>query len=134
MRNLLSALLRTNGTQLNDEALRTFMCETEAVINSRPLTAENLMSPDSVEVLTPNHILTMKTKVVLLPPGHFQSADQYSKKWWRRVQHLTNEFWCRWKKEFLHTLQERKKWTQTRRNIQHNDIVILKDEDLPCNQ
>ena len=42
VQNILSAILEKNGTQLDDEALRTFMCEAEAIVNSRPLTAENI--------------------------------------------------------------------------------------------
>lgn len=34
VRNVLSAILERNGSQLNDEALTTFMCEAEAVVNS----------------------------------------------------------------------------------------------------
>jgi len=109
VRSVLSALLEKNGQQMKDEALRTFMCEAEAVVNSRPLTTESITSPGSAEALTPNHFLTLKTKVVLPPPGVFTSADLYSRKWWRRVQHLTNEFWCRWRKEFLLSLQKRQK-------------------------
>ena len=119
---------------MNDEALRTFMCEAEAVVNSRPLTAEGIASPGSAEPLTPNHFLTLKTKVVFPPPGIFKSADLYSRKWWRRVQHLTNEFWIRWKKEFLLSLQERQKWTKPRKNLQVNDVVIVKEDDVPRNQ
>ena len=110
VRGVLSAILEKNGTQLDDEALSTFMCEAEAIVNSRPLTVNNISSPDSLEALTPNHLLTMKTKVVLPPPGVFQAADQYSRKRWRRVQHLSNEFWTRWRKEFLQSLQEHQKW------------------------
>ena len=134
VRSVLSAILEKNGTQLNDEALRTFMCEAEAVVNSRPLTTETISSPDFLEALTPNHLLTMKTKVVLPPPGVFQAADRYSRKQWRRVQHLANEFWTRWRKEFLHSLQERKKWNRSRRNLQVDDVVIIKDDDTPRNQ
>ena len=42
VRSVLSALLQRNGQQMNYEALRTFMCEAEAVVNSRPLTAESI--------------------------------------------------------------------------------------------
>ena len=87
VRSVLSALLEKNGRQLNDEALRTFMCEAEAVMNSRPLTTDSTTSPVSLEALTPNHLLTMKTRVVLPPPRVFQAADHYSRKQWRRVQH-----------------------------------------------
>ena len=99
-----------------------------------PLTTESITSPASAEALTPNHFLTLKTKVVLPPPGVFTSADLHSRKWWGRVQHLTNELWCRWKKEFLLYLQERQKWSHLRRNLKVNDVVIVKDESIPRNQ
>ena len=103
-------------------------------MNSRPLTTESITSPGSAEALTPNHFLTLKTRVVLPPPGVFKSADLYSKKWWRRVQHLTNEFWCRWRKEFIPSLQEHHKWARPRKNLRADDVVIVKDDDLPRNQ
>ena len=134
VRSVLSGLLQKNGSQLNDEALRTLMCEAEAIVNSRPLTIQNLTMPNSVEPLTPNHLLTLKSKVVLPPPGKFQSADGYCRKYWRRVQHLTNEFWCRWRKEFLNTLQQRKKWNRTRENLKEGDIVIVKEDNVPRNK
>ena len=111
------------------------MCEAEAIINSRPLTVDSLNDPLSLNPLTPNHLLTMKTKVVLPPPGVFQSADKYCRKRWRRVQHLANEFWIRWKKEYLLSLQQRQKWTKPRRNMCVGDIVIIKgDDDVPRNK
>ena len=79
IRSVLTALLEKNGSQLNDEALQTFMCEAEAVVNSRPLTTGNTTSSASPEALTPNHFLTMKTKINLPPPGVFQDADKYSR-------------------------------------------------------
>lgn len=133
VRNVLSVLLDNNGTQLDDESLNTFMCEAQAIVNSRPLTTDGLQDPDSLSPLTPNHLLTMKSKIVLPPPGNFQDADKYSRRRWRRVQHLTNEFWCRWKKEFLLTLQQRQKWNHPRRDLVINDIVIVKDDNLPRN-
>ena len=66
-----SALLEKNGSQLNDGALRTFMCEAEAVVNGRPLTTVNTISSVSPEALTPNHLVTIKTKIILPPPGVF---------------------------------------------------------------
>ena len=37
---ILEALLKTHGSSLNGENLRTLITETEAIINSRPLTVE----------------------------------------------------------------------------------------------
>ena len=134
VRGVLSVLLEKNGTQLNDEALHTLMCEAAALVNSRPLTTDNTTSPDLLQPLTPNHLLTQKSKVVLPQPGVFQTSDLYSRKQWRRVQHLTNEFWVRSRKEFLHSLQERSKWAATKRNLGVGDIVLIKEEEAPRNQ
>jgi len=134
VRNVLSALLESNGSQLDDESLSTLLCEAEAIVNGRPLTVDALSDPDAPSPLTPNHLLTMKTKVVLPPPGNFQSEDVYSRKRWRRVQHLANEFWHRWKKEYLLTLQRRQKWSRHRKDLAINDVVIIKDDNSTRNK
>ncbi|KAK3751570.1 hypothetical protein QZH41_007533 [Actinostola sp. cb2023] len=54
VRNVLSSLLQDNGAQLDDESLRTLMCEAEAIVNSRPLTVDQLTDPESSGPLTPN--------------------------------------------------------------------------------
>lgn len=88
MQSILLSLLEDNGLQLDDKSLRTLMCEVEAVINSRPLTADFLTNPCSQTPLTPNQLLTMKTKVVLPPPGVFPSVDILCKKRWRCVSNI----------------------------------------------
>ena len=133
IRSVLSSLLKEHASRLNDESLRTLLVEVEAIVNSRPLSADSL-SDESVEPLTPNHLLTMKTKVVLPPPGVFQRADVYCRKRWRAVQYLANEFWSRWRKEFLMNLQQRQKWTSVRPNLEVDDIVLLVDVDCARNR
>ena len=95
VRNVLASLLEHHGGQLDGESLRTFMVEAEATVNCRPLTVNSMNSWQSLEPLTPNHLLTMKSKVVMPPLGDFQRADLYLRKRWRRAQHLANEFWSR---------------------------------------
>jgi len=63
----------------------------------------------------------------------FQTPDLYTRKRWRRVQHLANEFRCSWRKEFLLSLQQRIKWNYPRRNLTVGDIVIVKEDSLPRN-
>ena len=91
VRNVLVTLLHKHGQQLDDESLRTFLIESAAIVNSRPLTVENINDPLSATPLTPNHLLTQKSKVILPPP--FQSTCRYLRKRWRRTQYLVNEFW-----------------------------------------
>ena len=130
--NILMSLLVTHGRSLNDESLRTLFAETEAILNSRPLTVETLGDVKSEQPLSPNNILTMKTKVVMPPPGEFVRVDEFSRRHWRCVQHIANEFWQRWKKEFLSALQFRQKWNKNRREFVIGDIVLLKI-DASCN-
>ena len=130
----MAALMREHGHSLDDEALRTLMCEAEAVVNNRPLTVDTLSDPLSPLPLTPSTLLTGKTKLVLPPPGKFQREDVYCKQRWRRVQHIANEFWSRWSKEYLQNLQMRSKWTRQRRNFTEGDVVLLKDSNTRRNQ
>ena len=47
------------------------------------------------------------------------------------MQYLTNQFWIKWKREFMILYQERQKWHTPKRNFQVNDVVLVKDEDTP---
>ena len=133
VRNVFNALLKEHANRLNEEQFQTFMIEAEAIVNSRPLTVENLNDPDSLPI-TPNQLLTMKAKVVLPPPGTFQKNDLYCRRRWRAVQYLADEFWQRWRKEFLIIQQDRQKWKKNKRNFAVGDVVLVKDSDLPRNQ
>jgi hypothetical protein len=134
VRSVLASLMSDSGSHLDDESLRTFMHEAAAIVNGRPLTVDNLKDPTSLSPLTPNHLLTMKSQVILPPPGEFQRADLYSKKRWRRVQYMVNQFWLRWRKEYLQSLQPRPKWNLRKRDLQSGDIVIITENNVARNQ
>ena len=125
--NILNSLLKTHGASLTDESLETLLMEVEAIVSSRPLTTDVINDVTSPVPLSPINPLTMKSRVVMPPPGVFTSADMYCRKHWRRVQHLSNEFWSRWRKEVLLTLQNRQKWNNKTRNCEIRDIVLVKD-------
>ena len=78
--SVLSGLLEDHATSLDDETLRSLFTEAENIVNSRPLNNESLSDPDAPEPFTPNHLLTLKTKVVLPPPGNFSRPDLYPRK------------------------------------------------------
>ena len=120
--------MKTNGGSLTDESLKTLLTEVEAIVNSRPLTTDVINDVTSPVPLSPINLLTMKSRVVMLPPGVFTSADMYCRKHWRRVQHLSNKFWSRWRKEVLLTLQNKQKWNDKTRNCEIGDIVLVKDD------
>ncbi|KAL7874936.1 hypothetical protein SRHO_G00059060 [Serrasalmus rhombeus] len=131
IRSVLTSILDQSSNRLDTSSLRTYFYEVMAVINSRPLTAHLLNDPMGPQPLSPNHILTMKSSIILPPPGKFEREDLYLRKRWRKVQHLANEFWSRWRKEYLLNLQPRQKWQRKRRNAKVNDIVIVQDDTAP---
>ena len=134
VRNILSSTLSLSSSRLDDASLRTFFYEAMAIVNSRPLSVDNLNDPKSLLPLTPNHLLTMKPVTALPPPGKFIREDMYARKRWRHVQYLAEQFWSRWHKEYLSNIAIRQRWHETRRNLKIGDIVLERSDDLPRNE
>lgn len=126
-----SMLMREGHSNLSDEVLCTLMAEVTAIINSRPLVPVSL-DADSPLILTPAMLLTQKA-VSSPPAGDFSEKDIY-KRQWRQVQSLANQFWFRWKQEYLQTLQVCHKWQDPYPNIEEGDIVLLKDNQVARNE
>ena len=108
-RNILLSILKNYGTTLNNESLQTLVTEKEAIVNSNLMTFETLSDTTSPKSLSSANLLTLKTRVVMPPPGNFDQPDIYSRRRWRRIQDLANKFRSRWKNEFLSTLQSQQK-------------------------
>ena len=134
VRTVLTSLLHDHAQQLDDETLRSLFTEAENVVNSRPLTIHNLSDPDALDPITPNHLLTLKAKIILPPPGNFSSPDLYSRKRWHRIQYMSDPFWRRWQREYCMLLQKRQKWNETSPNSLVCDVVLISDETCPRNQ
>lgn len=75
VRNIPRSTVSLSSGRMGDASLRTFFYEAMAIVNSRPLMVDNLSDPSSPEPLTPNHLLTMKSKISLSPPGTFIKED-----------------------------------------------------------
>lgn len=126
-RNIMKGIMGRHGGRLSTPQLRTLFYEVMAVINSRPL---GIVTEEQVP-LTPNMLLTMKSKVTLPIPGEFNDTDIYSRKRWRAVQQLANEFWRRWRSEYLQTLQVRQKWVSKAEEVRIGDVVhVLREEGI----
>ena len=76
-RKILESLLKAHRANLRDEFLQT----------------------QSLIPLSPINLLTMRSKIMMPPPGVFLAPDIYSCKHWRRVKHISNEFWDQWREE-----------------------------------
>lgn len=107
VRSIMRTVLAQAKGRLDDTSMRTFFHEAMSIVNNRPFTTNTTSDPKSLEPLTPNQLLTMKTVVPLPPPGSFVREDLYARKRWRRVLYLTEKVWSRWRKEYLSNLSLR---------------------------
>ncbi|XP_059829970.1 plectin-like [Hypanus sabinus] len=117
-------------TRLAHEVLCTLMAEVTAIINAQsflPVSSD----PENPFILSPSTLLTQKAGAPP-PPGDFSDKDLYTKQW-RQVQALANQFWPRWRQKYLPSLQQRRKWTEPRRNLQVGDLVLLRDKQVARN-
>ena len=114
-------------TQLTHELLIMLMAEVTGIVNARPLTGIP-GDVDDRQPLSPAVLITMKTRPLGPPPGTFLPTDLYALRRWRRVQYLADQFWVRWRREYLQSLQPKKKWNQPQRDLIEGDIVLMKEE------
>ena len=134
-RRILDPMLLNHGARaLTHEVLSTFLAEATSIINSRPLIPVS-NDPNSPFILTPSLLLTQKTDSDSGSDINIE-IDQKDllRKQWKRVQYLSSLFWKRWKSEYLQTLQCRRKWHNTQRNVSEGDVVLLRDKDAVRNQ
>ncbi|XP_028398828.1 uncharacterized protein LOC114522356 [Dendronephthya gigantea] len=109
---------------ITDEELHTAMCAVEGLLTSRPITYVS-SDPNDLTPLTPNHFIVGQLG------GQFAAEavdeEEYVKptKRWRRVQQLIGQFWKRWIREFLPSLNIRNKWYHHKRNLKEGDVVLV---------
>ena len=119
----------TRERLFTEDALTTFICEVELIVNQRPLNP-NINSIGDFEALTPYYFL-LGSPSSNQTPGDFSDSQINLKTKWKAVQATTNMFWRRWTKEYLPTLVSRKKWTDKSRNLETGDLVMLSVDHTP---
>lgn len=114
---------------LTFEELTTLFARVEAVLNSRPLTGLS-SDPNEFETLTPGHFLIGRE---LLSVPEYSLTDEPTNRLtrWQIVQQASQKFWNLWRREYLHTLQQRYKWQKHCKNISVGDMVLIHSEAPP---
>ncbi|GFY44062.1 integrase catalytic domain-containing protein [Trichonephila inaurata madagascariensis] len=119
-------LLRvTKSAVMNFEELTTLVTQSEAVLNSRPLSPLS-SDPNGCNPLTAGHFLT--GNAISSFPEPYIASDSLSYHYrWKLIQSVRNKFWNRWSTEYLTHLQTRAKWSVQHPNLKVNQLVLLKD-------
>jgi hypothetical protein len=109
---------------IRDEELHTAICGAEKMINSRPITYVSA-DPNDLSPLTPNHLIVGQIGGRFAPEAVDKEEVYNQVRRWHRVQQLLGLFWKRWRKEFLPSLNVRKKWFHPHHNLKPGDVVLI---------
>ena len=134
-RKVLSASFLTLGKRppTRDE-FNTFLQEAASIINNTPL-YEISNDPNDELPLTPAKLMTLKDVPNPPPLDSFSERDllAYGSRRWRRVQAISDDFWRRWKTEYMEQLHKRQKWIKEIPNISIGDIVLMRIKNTKRN-
>jgi len=125
-------LKSTSVRKYTFEELATLLAKIEACLNSRPLSPMS-EDPSDLLALTPGHFLIGGPLLSTAEPEIKGEAKSIINRWQHlKAQH--QQFSARWKEEYLKELHKRSKWQFPTRNLQADDMVVVKEDNLPPNE
>ena len=123
-------LYRTvESTKLSTSAFATLLTQTEAIINSRPLTAPSTYIKDHL-ALTPEHLI-IADQAQLYPSHPHQRTTLWHNKHWRYIDKMIRQFGKKWSIENLSLLQKRNKLRTENVKTAVEKVVIIKEDNTP---
>lgn len=117
------------GRVLTYEEYQTLFAKISSVLNSRPIAPLN-DNPHELNYLTPSHAIRGERSVQPLAYDLSEIPES------RLKQHtildkVQQEFWSSFRRDYLSTLQSRYKWKTKEQNLKVDDIVLIKEDNLP---
>ncbi|XP_053682304.1 uncharacterized protein LOC128732893 [Sabethes cyaneus] len=120
----------TQGAKLTFEEFATLLAEIEAVLNSRPISPES-SDPNDLRPLTPGHFLVGRPLTTKNSADYTPSEDHPYEVRFKYLHELKQHFWDRWRREYLPEQQILGKWHTTSKDLQLNDMVLIRKQKLP---
>ncbi len=107
----------------------TVLLKVEAILNSKPL---EYVSSDVADAdpVTPNCLL-MGRPNGSLPQVVYPESEMLSRHHWRQSQILADQFWSRFIRDYLPSLQTQQKWQSSPSNLKEQIFVMIVDPQLP---
>ncbi|XP_077259695.1 uncharacterized protein LOC143896014 [Temnothorax americanus] len=101
----------------------TILCKIEACLNSRPISPLS-DDPSDFTALTPGHFLIGRPLTSVPEKSLLEiNANRLSR--WQHVQLMVEQIWRSWSSDYLHSLQQRVKWTESHDNFKIDELVLL---------
>ena len=113
--------------------LQTFLAETEAVLNSRPLVYIGEELNDGTAI-TPAHFISLNTMTGLPQLGTEEESKDpdYKETWsskeillhtWKKGQNILDSFWVTWRNDYLLNLRERSQIKLKSKRIESKEVA-----------
>lgn len=130
VRSAKNHLLKVVGeTPLSPEDFTTLLVQVEGCLNSRPLTPMS-DDPDDLEPLTPAHFL-IGSSLQALPDPDLETIPANRLNHLQLMQKMLQDFWKRWRREYLCQLQARNKRWKPPVRIEIGRLVIIREDNQP---
>lgn len=123
-------LRRVIGNQtLTFEEMSTLLCRIEATLNSRPLCPLS-SDPADINALTPGHFL-IGNALMSVPEYNWETTALNRLSRWQLIQQASQSFWRTWHKDYINSLRQRSKWTESTPSVLPGQLVLIRDDNLP---
>lgn len=130
VKSLKHHLKRVMGSHtLSQVEFATLLCQVKACLNSRPIAALT-DDPHDLTALTPGHFL-IRRPLLNVPEETALDIPSNRLSRWQTVCALREQIWRSWSNDYLHTLQQRHKWSKSYSEFKVNNLVLLKNNLLP---
>ncbi|XP_058827824.1 uncharacterized protein LOC131687748 [Topomyia yanbarensis] len=116
------------NARLSFEDMCTVLAQIEASMNSRPLTPLT-EDPNDLNSLTPGHFL-IGNAIHSMPNPDVRCIPTNRLDHYQRMQLLHQQFWHRWRTEYLQELQRETSVRSANTNIKPGQLVVILDEFL----
>lgn len=113
-------------SNLTYEEFETLLIKIEALLNSRPL-HQNPLTPCDEPALTPFHFINQRG---YKPTALDSSVKVPLTKKWLMIKEIQNQFWHKFQTNYLIELQTKIKWQTPQRNLQINELVLIKEPSI----
>jgi len=124
----------TSNRSLSRDEFCTFLAESSSIINHTPMWSTS-SNPNDPNPLTPSMLLTLREASSDNTRDEYAEADllAYGSRRYRRIQYLSDQFWIRWKRDYLQQLTKRHKWRRRQPCVSPGDVVLVRDKQTPRN-
>ena len=114
---------------LSFEELNTLVIEIEGILNSRPLCAMS-SDPNDLQPITPALFLLGKSAKDLPTIPERNAKINFGQRF-KLLEASKRSFWKSWYRDYLVTLQIRKRWLQSGPSFRQGDLVLVAEDNMP---